>query len=148
MGREKQTPRSKPSSQRRSAQANESKGQASEKIFNLFLFVDGELITKLGGVCHEKSGSDRDKLSFLQANVNDDLPNAIDFSVPGRYQLATSSGLKPGLRYEGYMRLAELGKRLEVFEEIFAHFNGPPDPLSCITPIVDGKPKIEAVTRF
>ena len=103
MGREKQTPRSKPSSQRRSAQANESKGQASERIFNLFLFVDGELITKLGGVCHEKSGSDRDKLSFLQANVNDDLPNAIDFSVPGRYQLATSSGLKPGLRYEGYM---------------------------------------------
>ena len=148
MVKEKQTPRGKPSSQHRPAQANESKGQASEKIFNLFLFVDGELITKLGGVCHEKSGSDRDKLSFLQANVNDDLPKAIEFPVPGRYQLMTSSGLKPGLRYEGYTKLGELGKHLDVFEEIFAHFNGPPDPLSCITPIVDGKPKIEAVTKF
>jgi len=46
------------------------------------------------------------------------------------------------------VRLAEPGKRLEVFGEIFAHFNGPPDPLSRITPIVDGKPKIETVTRF
>ncbi len=32
-----------------------------------------------------------------------------------------------------------------VFEEVFAHFGGPQDPLSCITPIADGKPKIEAV---
>ena len=80
--------------------------------------------------------------------MNDDLPNAIHFPVPAKYQLATSSGLKPGLRYEGYTKLGELGEHLDVFEEIFAHFNGPPDPLNCITPIVDGQPKIEAVSKF
>jgi hypothetical protein len=149
MVRKKQLPRGKPPSQRRPAQVDDAGGQANEKIFNLFLFIEGDLVTKLGCRCHEMGGSDRDKLAFLQASVNSDLVEASEFPVPDRYLLVAQGGTRSvGLRYDGYMQLSTLGRHLEVFEEVFSHFDGPSNPLTCITPIVDGKPKIEAISRF
>ncbi|WP_406698248.1 hypothetical protein V5E97_05265 [Singulisphaera sp. Ch08] len=144
----KQKPPGKPPSQRKPSQANGSGPQTTENIFNPFLFVEGELITKLGGLCHEKGGTVREKIAFLQANLTRDLLNATEFPIPESYTLVTPSGTETGLRYEGYLKLSELGRHLKVFEEVFEHFDGSEDPLSCITPIVDGKPKIEIIAKF
>lgn len=40
-----------------------------ELIFNLFLFIEDGNIYELGAVVHYKDGTDPDKISFLQAQV-------------------------------------------------------------------------------
>ncbi len=47
---------------------------------------------------------------------------------------------------ESYTALTRLGRHLELFEEIFAQFDGGANPVCCITPIIDGKPKIDIIT--
>ena len=47
---------------------------------------------------------------------------------------------------ESYRGLERLGRHQGLFDEIFAQCNAGTNPLCCITPIVDGKPKIERIT--
>lgn len=118
-----------------------------EQIFNLFLEIEGDVILELSAVSHRMKGTDEQKLKFLQRNVLADLKNAKKYPVPERYrQLDVESGHSAsGLKYSSYLLLAQQGRHLEVFEEIFEAMEGPADPLYCVTPIVDGEPKIEAV---
>ncbi len=47
-----------------------------EAVFNLFLFISNNIITELGVVSHQLNGTEKEKLSFLQSQVNNDLKNA------------------------------------------------------------------------
>ena len=116
-----------------------------ERIFNLFLIISDDIIREIGAVCYEQSGSDAQKLVFLQSKVIEDLEKAKRYPVPNRYVLVSEK--KPGIpgliRYKSYLDLAITGDQLEFFEEVFADLKAPQNPLMCITPIVDGKPLID-----
>ena len=118
-----------------------------EKVFNLFVFVTDEVIHETGAVCHERNGTDKEKLAYLQAQVQADLPNAKRYSVADRYVLVRpgSPGTPGRLRYQSYQELASIGRHTEFFEEVFQHLCGPDNPLMCVTPIVDGRPRVDAV---
>lgn len=120
-----------------------------EKVFNLFLFIENEVIVELGACCHEWGGADAHKLAFLQREVSADLAKATRFPMPKRYHLVFPDGATgTGLQYQSYQQLAAMQQHLDLFEEVFIQLAAPQNPLICITPIVDGKPRVEAITRF
>jgi hypothetical protein len=93
-------------------------GAVKEKIFNLFLFVENDIIVGLGARCHQPDG---EKLALLQRQVKHDLPGAVRFPVPKRYPLVFSDGTTgTGLQYQSYQKLALLNRHLDLFEEVFA----------------------------
>jgi hypothetical protein len=114
----------------------------TERVYNLFLFCEGPIITGLGAAAHEASGSDAEKLALLQARVEADLAHARRYPVPGRYEVVDSSGsCRAGaLPYHGFLDLAARGDHLDVFEEVFVGLDAPPAPLTCITPVIGGRP--------
>jgi hypothetical protein len=119
-----------------------------EKVFNVFLFVEDAIIIGLGARCHHADGSDREKIAFLQRQVKHDLAQAERFPIPTRYRLVFSDGrIGTGSQYQCYLQLALLQRHLELFEEVFIHYQAPDSPLMCITPIVGGKPRADAVTQ-
>ena len=72
-----------------------------EKVFNLFLFVEDDIIIGLGGRCHQAEGSDQEKLAFLQRQVNHDLRGAERFPMPMRYHLVFPDGRTgTGIQYQ------------------------------------------------
>ncbi len=126
-----------------------------EKIFNLYLFVQSgstlpNIIRELGAVVHDCSGTDDAKLAFLQEHAGDDLKAARRFPLPERYTLASANAAatQTGLTYSGYDRLVQLGRYLEVFEEVLQAMDGPADPLICITPVVDGVIQVAGVQKL
>ena len=76
-----------------------------EKLFNLFLFVMGDIIQPIDAVRHERPGSDAEKLAFLQSQVATDFPVAKRYPVPARYILGgdRGAGVPGGLRYQSYL---------------------------------------------
>jgi hypothetical protein len=110
-----------------------------EKVFNLFLYTDGTYVTDLGLVVHEIGGSDKQKMEFLKNSINDDYLQA-DVATIRSCKIGTSDGK---LKYSSYMALARVGRSFEVFEELFARYNAPRNPLCCITPIINGEPQID-----
>jgi hypothetical protein len=124
----------------------------TERIFNLFLWIENNYIVEIGAKYHEQKGSDKQKLKFLQNQAEKDINSAKRFEVPSRYVLIDTSDnqiqQKNAMRYESYLQLSNMGRHLEVFEEIFEHYNAPDNPLVCITPIIDGKPKIDKIVLF
>ena len=121
-----------------------------EKLFNLFLFVMGDIIHEIGAVCHEQAGSDAQKLAFLQSQVATDFPAAKRYPVPDRYILAGDRGaaVPGGLRYQSYLQLTAMGRQTEFFEEVFQDLGAPENPLMCVTPIVNGQPMIQGIERW
>jgi|ERR1041385_4772057 hypothetical protein len=121
-----------------------------ERIFNLFLEIKDDMIFELGAIRHEKEGKDEAKLAFLQQEIRNDLRTAKRYPIPKRYWIIdTITGHSTSaLRYETYIKLSQLGRHLEVFEEVFEDLKSPPNPLVAITPIVDGNPRIDVVAQF
>jgi len=121
-----------------------------EKLFNLFLFVTDDVIREIGAVRHKHSGTDAEKLAFLQSQVATDFPIAKRYSVPNRYVLVQPKGIRKrgALRYQSYVQLAAIGKQIEFFEEIFEELEAPHNPLMCITPIVDGQLRVDGIDKL
>lgn len=42
----------------------------TEKIVNLFLYINDEIIREIGAQWHDHAGTDEEKMSFLQSRVN------------------------------------------------------------------------------
>lgn len=105
-----------------------------ETVYNLFLYVEQSLINELGVAIHELDGTQEEKLSTLQMRTGQDYKIAKRYKVKSKFKWS---------EYEGRMRL---GRHLEVFEDIFRDCNAPINPLVVITPIVDGVPRILAIT--
>jgi hypothetical protein len=101
-----------------------------EKVFNLFLFVENDIIIGLGARCHLAEGSDREKIAFLQRQVKHDLARAEQFPIPTRYRLVFPDGRTgTGIQYHSYQQLALLQRHLDMFEELFIHYEAPDNPL-------------------
>jgi len=110
-----------------------------EKIFNCFLYTDGTEISQLGVVAHEMDGSDEEKMEFLRSSVHNDFLIANIANIRSCL-IGTSEGK---FKYSSYVALQRAGRSLEVFEEFFAQYNAPANPLCCITPIIDGELRID-----
>jgi hypothetical protein len=110
-----------------------------EKVFNLFVYSDGTFITQLGVAVHEIDGSDEEKMEFLQNSVYADYLLA-DIANIRSCMIGTSDGQ---LKYSSYMALARVGRSFQVFEDFFARFDAPHNPLCCITPIINGEPQLD-----
>jgi len=124
-----------------------------ETVYNLFVIVDGGFVRSLGVASHVCSGSDGAKLALLQERVGSDFRSARTFPVPARYKTATTDAerrkvVSGTITFERYMTLSSDGNQLDIFEEVFRAIGAPPDPLVCITPVVDGVPRADGVASF
>ena len=114
----------------------------NEKIFNLFIYTNGDVIDQIGFVVHEMDGSDEEKITYLRDSVDHDYKIA-EKAVVKSCSFGTSNG---EFKYSSYLAMARAGRSLEVFEEIFSNYGANEAPLSCITPIVNGKPEIDIMS--
>ncbi len=121
-----------------------------EKLFNLFVYLkeDDQIIDRIGGVCHKRDGTENQKLAFLQSQVKFDFSKAKRYPVPARYKMVVDGKATAGrIGYQAFNQLAGIGKQIEFFEEVFEDLGAGDSPLMCITVIVDGQPRIEAVEK-
>lgn len=121
-----------------------------EKIFNLFIFIENDIIYELGVVVHEKQGTDKEKTAFLKSRVTDDYQKAIRFPIPKRYTLKDLSINQTiaAITYENFRMLTHMNLALHVFEDIFESFHAPQSPLVCVTPIIEGQIKFDATEEI
>lgn len=110
-----------------------------ERIFNCFIYTDGVFISQLGVTVHEIDGSDEEKIKFLRNSVYEDHRVANLANVRSCL-IGTSDGR---FKYSSYMALVRAGRSFEVFEEFFERYNASANPMCCITPIVNGEPRID-----
>lgn len=115
-----------------------------EKIFNCFIYTDGEIISQLGVAVHEMDGSDEEKIAFLKNSVSSDCLIA-DIANVRSCSIGTSDGI---FKYSSYMALVRAGRSMEVFEQFFTRHDGPKNPLFCITSIVNGKPQVDVMHGY
>ena len=99
---------------------------------------------------HEIAGTDAEKVSFLQSQVDSDFQNATRFPVPNRYIIKNRASDEPtvALKYEKLRVLMRMNMHIQVFEEIFEAFGATSHPLCCMTPISSGRPQIDLVQEF
>lgn len=120
----------------------------SEKVVNLFLFINDGLIREIGATWHDAKGSDDVKLLFLQSKVEDDWRGSRRHPVPGWCSAVRQDGVieKSCVSYEGFRQLAGSGQQMKILEAVFSQYKfAPENPLMVVTPVVDGVVKIEAV---
>ena len=112
-----------------------------ERIYNLYLFVEGEMISELGAVEYEMTGSEEEKIAFLESRAPLDIHKSKRFKIPDRFKLIdhdTNEITEGILRYQTYLKLCENGVSNIVFEGIFSDLNAPAEPLLVASPYVDG----------
>lgn len=110
-----------------------------ETIHNLYLFIQDENISEIGVQTYELDGTDEEKLNYLKSRVALDYKKSKRFKLPKKYLQKDSSNLP----YRRYFAMHRKGIHLDLFEDIFNHYNSPKAPLTIITPIVNGSPKID-----
>ena len=110
----------------------------TESAHNLFYFVRDGIIESLGVASHRLHGTDDEKLTMLRARVDSDYTQCKRFDVPTEWK-------SPGKNFsvDSYRALERLGKSGLLFENVFDAIGASRMPLVCITPIVDGMPKID-----
>ena len=82
----------------------------TEKTFNLFIFVENDIIHELGVVVHDQEGTDQEKLTFLQSQVVTDFKKAIQLLIPNRYLIedeVTGETIN-ALKYEKFRTLTHM----------------------------------------
>jgi len=105
-----------------------------ETAYSLFIYVEGGKINQLGVVAHDLSGTDDEKLAYLTGHVESDHKTAKRYAP------------RLPISWAQYQARSRLGRHLELFEQIFQEVGAAGEPLLAITPIVDGAPRIDAVT--
>jgi hypothetical protein len=118
----------------------------SELVANLFLYLEDNVIKKLGAVAHNLDGDENQKIAFLQNQVVTDASQAIRYPLPVDF-IKSWLGVDAtnGMSLELYSYLGRTGNALHLFEDIFRAIRAPAKPLVCITPIIDGKPQINVL---
>jgi hypothetical protein len=119
-----------------------------ELIFNIFLYIDNNIINKIGVVCHNIEGTDDEKISFLKQNVVFDYKHANRYSLPNNFKLEINGKVYNALNYDRYREMAYNGTSGVLFEEIYRKYNASLTPLVCITMIADGQVKIESFEKI
>jgi hypothetical protein len=107
-----------------------------EHGYNLFVFGDASEVKELGVSVHELNGTDQEKLLKMKNLVDTDFPASTRYKLKGH------------ISWQYYEGLIRLGRELEIFEELFVLLDAPKQPLVVITPIVNEKPRVDAVTKL
>jgi hypothetical protein len=110
----------------------------TEKIFNLFLYVDKGIITEIGAIMHEISGSDYEKKEFMKSRVHTGAKKNVRFLVPSHFKVSVNGRIMQGVHYETYKRVNAIGAANRLFEEIYEHYEAPSEPLKHIATVIDG----------
>ncbi len=120
-----------------------------ETAYNLFLYVEGDALTGIGVAMHRLDGSDSEKIAYLQGCVDADFSGAARHPLPTqniRAWLGLNSGAE--ITFDMFSYLSRTGKAMRVFEELLRDVGAPESPLMCVTPIVNGKPRIDMLTHI
>ncbi len=103
-----------------------------ETILNIFVIIQDGRVTKFRAKSYSTAGTDREKIEFLQSQVQTDFMDAEEFAAP-----VSPSGSY--MTYNKFAKLEERGMQKELYGGIFQAFDLPDNPLICVTPVVDGK---------
>ncbi|WP_200896634.1 MULTISPECIES: hypothetical protein [Chromobacterium] len=102
-----------------------------EPVYNIYTYFEGGELRAIGIKPYYRKGGDQKKLAFLRERAT------LDFSSVQRVPLV------PPMPQEEYFARQRIGNTLEIFEPLLASVGAGRTPLFCITPIVDGVPKID-----
>ncbi len=104
----------------------------NEVILNIYLIINNGIVEAFRAVAYEIEGGDDNKIKFLKSKVEEDYSKSFLFDAPtnrrGKF-----------MKYPKFAKLEKQGMQYQLFEEIFARFEVPQNPLICVTPVVDGK---------
>jgi len=122
--------------------------RSREMVANLFLYVESDVIKRLGAVAHDCGGDDHEIEAFLQSQAAVDAERAVRYPLPvANIKSWLGIDADQGLPFEMFSYLARTGKALWLFEGPLQELKAPARPLVCITPIVDGKPRIDLLSH-
>lgn len=128
-----------------------------ETGYNLYLKIDGatDVISWVGIADRviEVEEDDDVKIAILESFCKQDLVRAQWFKLPEGFQLVDASGkvFKRRIRYQSLQELCHLNPRMymQAFEGAFQGLGvKDPSPLIVVTPVVDGRIKIDASERL
>ncbi len=112
-----------------------------EKIINIFLIINrNNNVEFLKAKCHEMEGTDKAKLKFLKNSAENDLKTAEVFELPVIYRNINED---EELKSIPHSEFDSMNADDKFFEEIYNKFGLSETPLRVITPIGDGKIKIQ-----
>lgn len=113
---------------------------SKEIVFNFFLIMKNDIITKIGYKTHEISGNDDQKINFLKTNLEKDKNDLIYISVPNSFKIKHSnSSEKSGISLNQYNNLVLNNTVAILFEEAFRSFDVSQTPLFISTVLKNGK---------
>mgnify|MGYP000299537443 CR=1 FL=1 len=110
-----------------------------EKIYNLFFYIDKNVLTSLGLREHLYGGTDEEKIQLLKSSVDDDFRNCLKKSVDSNILVNSND------KVDGYINIPSSDIDVTYFEKLLSECDEQNDILYVITPVVDGKPKTDAV---
>jgi hypothetical protein len=103
----------------------------SDRIFNIFVYFEGNEAREYGIRHYRRDGKDDKNIAFLQSLVD------TDHSIAKRFEL--SRAFTAG----EWLAMQRRGLDIGFFEDGFRHFRAVLNPLICITSIVNGVPRID-----
>lgn len=113
---------------------------SKEVIFNFFLIMKNDVITKVGYKTHEISGTDDDKILFLKSHLDRDKNDLIYLSIPKSFRIKhLGSNEKAGISLNQYNNLVLNNTVAILFEEAFSTYNVSQTPLFISTILKNGK---------
>lgn len=113
---------------------------SKEVIFNFFLLLKNDIITKIGYKIHEVSGSDDDKILFLKSQLEKDKSELIYIPIPDSFRIKHSDSTeKNGISLNQYNNLVLNNTVAILFEQAFSSFNVSQTPLFISTVLKNGK---------
>ncbi len=104
----------------------------NEIILNIYLIINNGMVEGFRAIGYEMEGGDDNKIKFLKSKAVEDFGRSYHFDAP-------TNAKGKFMSYNKFYKLEKRGRQFELFEEIFANFNVPQNPLICVTPVVDGK---------
>jgi len=114
-----------------------------EKLYNLFVNFDDNILVSIGYVVHEVAGTDSEKYNFLHKNIFEDVKNMKIENIPSSYKVKDKFGdTKNGISLNIYNTMLHNATAGVLFENIFQNTNAPANPLNITTPVVNGEIKI------
>jgi hypothetical protein len=114
-----------------------------ERIFNLFIYSNLDVISQIGVVFHEISGTDEEKLAFLKRRVNTDFGIAEKFPIPMNIVTKYQGAIRGSIDYNIFRDLSYKGEALTIFEDVFVMHRASENPLVVLTPVINGQVKID-----
>lgn len=102
-----------------------------EKILNLYIIIENDIITEIKAKSYSISGSEDEKIEFLKSKAEEDYQSAISYQAP----ISKKDKL---MTYKQFNKLEKQGIQFQLFEHIFIEHNLPDIPLICLTPVVNG----------